>query len=324
MPLRQVVLALFVFIQGCTCSEKAPTGEMKAPGSDQPGRPLSPLPEAPSLDVDPQAMPGSGQALTVVVARPKGAIEGDVRPTITFSRPVKSLEMVEAQRAADASAPIAKIEPTLEGEWRWLGSASASVEFVPKDLVPFSTAFKVTVPKGLRALDGASLDEDVTFEFQTPVLEVQEVAPANGFQWLRADQPIMILVNQPIQDSALLNAVSISIEGEAPIRAKLLSSISIQEERREEAKKTRRPYQPMSDEDRGFRNRQMRYTLAPSKPLPLGKRVTVKFDKALRGSEGTLPGKPFEDLEYRTYGELSLLSASMSRFSRRTTQILER
>ena len=100
---------------------------------------LDPLPQPPSLNVSPEALPGAGQDLAVAAKRPPGDVPGEVRPTVTFTRPVKSLEQVEAQRAADAATPFAKIEPALKGEWRWLGSASA--EFVPEGHVPMSTTY---------------------------------------------------------------------------------------------------------------------------------------------------------------------------------------
>jgi hypothetical protein len=48
---------------------------------------------------------------SVVTARPQGEQPGEVRPTVTFSLPVKNLEMVEAQRAGDTAKTFAKIEP---------------------------------------------------------------------------------------------------------------------------------------------------------------------------------------------------------------------
>src|SRR5690242_11620129 len=145
--LRAVAVAcLFV---ACTCEKKTGSEEIK-PEAQKPPLELKPLPKPPDIAVN-QEPPPDAEALTVVAARPQGEIKGEVRPTVTFSKPVKSLAQVEEQRAADKAAPFAKIEPPLEGEWRWLGSASA--EFVPSKLVPLSNDFKVTVLKGLKALD---------------------------------------------------------------------------------------------------------------------------------------------------------------------------
>src|SRR5688500_331505 len=100
-----------------------------APAADVP-RNLEPLPAAPELNIVRE--PGDTSPLSVVAARPEGEHAGAIRPTVTLSKPIKSLAMVEQQ---DPS-PVARIEPPLEGEWRWLGSASA--EFIPKAQVPYA------------------------------------------------------------------------------------------------------------------------------------------------------------------------------------------
>src|SRR6266540_2952330 len=91
---------------------------------------LAPLPDVPPLQIAPEALPGAGGELAVVAARPQGPVAGEVRPTLTFSKPVVALGSVEQEKGL--AAPIA-IDPPLEGEWRWLGSATT--ELVPKGLV---------------------------------------------------------------------------------------------------------------------------------------------------------------------------------------------
>src|SRR5690349_19276032 len=96
-------------------------GKACAP-SPRPGAPidLAPLPEPPPLQIAPEALPGAGGELVVVAARPQGPMQGDVRPTITFSKPIVALGSVEYEKGLPT--PIT-IEPRIEGEWRWLGSA---------------------------------------------------------------------------------------------------------------------------------------------------------------------------------------------------------
>src|SRR5262249_13568826 len=119
-------------VAACTCGKKTADqtfekGQVGLPTRELP-RDLKPLPEPPPLNIPQEQLPGAGGELAVVVARPQGAAAGEIRPTVTFSKPVRTLESVSEQRAEDKAAPIARIEPSLEGEWKWLGSASA--EFV--------------------------------------------------------------------------------------------------------------------------------------------------------------------------------------------------
>ncbi len=309
---RSLPLLLAVLAAACTCGDKkTPTDGMKPPEAELP-RDLKPLPAAPDFAVTPEALPGAGQELAVVSSRPQGEQRGEVRPTVTFSRPVKSLEMVEAQRKADAEKPFATISPALEGEWRWLGSASA--EFVPRGLVPYSTTYTVTVAKGLAALDGSQLKADFTFSFSTPRLELQDVAPARGYRWVAPDSTFSLLFNQPVKDADLLQALRVTVKDEGlPWRPVIKSRVSIQEERRkaaEEAKKAGRPYDRMADEDRGWKNQQTRYVLGFEKPLPLGREITLTVDAALHGEQGplTVNLKDFP-LHFETYGPFKLSSA---------------
>ena len=295
---------------GCTCGDKGktPTDPMNPPGVD-PARKLDPLPKAPTFDVPHEQLPGAGENLTVVAARPQGDQYGEVRPTVTFSRPVQGLQEVEDTRAKDAAKPFAKIDPPLEGEWRWLGSASA--EFVPKGLVPYSSTFTVTILKGLTALDGAKLAEDYTYSFTTPRLELQDVSPARGDRWLKPDSKVTLLFNQPVNAADLEKALKLTAGGQ-PIALNVEKEISIQDERRqkiEEARKLGRSYEPMDDGERGYRNRQTRYILKPASALPLDAQLTLRIDPALHGKEGALPMTLAQDVSWRTYGPLKLESA---------------
>src|SRR5262249_39110709 len=113
---------------------------------------LEPLPEAPKIQVDRQKLPGANGELAVVAARPNEETGTDVRPTITFSKPVVSLEMLD-----DTKGPgeFVSLKPAVEGRWKWLGSAS--IEFVSTQPLPTGTHFDVVVKKGLVALDGAEM-----------------------------------------------------------------------------------------------------------------------------------------------------------------------
>ncbi len=311
MIFRRLLPLCLAFAVGCTCSDKGktPTDPMNPLGADG-TRQLQPLPAPPSLNVPPESLPGAGQALEVVAARPQGEQFGEVRPTVTFSRPVQSLETVEAQRADSAAKPFASISPALEGEWRWLGSASA--EFVPKGLVPFSSTFTVTVNAGLTALDGAKLEQPYTYTFTTPRLELQDVAPARGDRWLKPESTFTLLFNQPIVASQLEAGLKLTIGNGTVIPVKVTKEISIEDERRaqqEEAKKAGRAYEPMSDEQRGYRNRQTRYTLKPQTALPLDQALTLILDPALHGKDGPLAMTAAADVTYRTYGPLKLEGA---------------
>jgi len=271
------------------------------------GRKLEPLPAPPQISVIAERNTG---AFKVIAARPRGEVRAEVRPTITFTKPVVALGAVEAEAQR---AQVARIEPSLEGEWKWLGSAS--VEFVPKDPVPFSTAFKVTVPKGLKALDGSVLEEDFVYEFQTPTLALQSVSPAAGNRWIKPNETFRLLFNQPVKEEALAAAASFTVSGDAtPWKVKVLSHLSIAEERRQLREKALKEGKeaPLTYEDRqASKNRQVRYEIAAEKPFPLDASVKLSINPPLHGEQGPLPLAQPVELAFRTYGPLKLLSAGV-------------
>ncbi|HKD43641.1 MAG TPA: MG2 domain-containing protein [Myxococcaceae bacterium] len=295
---------------GGPCGRKASTrGHSAMPNENLP-RELKPLPDPPELRIARQTLPGA-DALSVVTVRPRGEVRGEVRPTITFSRPVKSLESLERSANDSKGDRPAEIEPNLEGDWKWLGSAS--VELVPRGPVPYSTRFRVKVLKGLKALDGSELKEDYAFEFTTPRLELQDVSPVRGYRWIKPQQTFKLLFNQPVKESDLAASAAFEVEGErAPWRARVLARTSIAEERRkseEEARKDGRLERPDSEE-RAV-NQQTRYELAADRPFPLNKSVKLKISRSVHGEQGPLAMDRDESLEWKVYGPLEISGARM-------------
>jgi uncharacterized protein YfaS (alpha-2-macroglobulin family) len=306
-----LVLATAIACSG-TCGRKASRRFHPSMPNENLPRELKPLPEPPDLRIARQTLPGA-EALAVVTARPRGDARGEVRPTITFSRPVKSLESMERPPKDSKERRPAEIEPALEGEWKWLGSAS--VEFVPKAPVPYSTRFRVRVPKGLKALDGSELKEEYAFEFSTPRPELQDVSPARGYRWIKPQQTFRLLFNQPIKDSDLAAAASFQVDGERiPWRARVLSRTSISEERRksdEQARKEGRRFERPEPEERASSNQQTRYELVADKPFPLDRSVKLTLARFLHGEQGPLTIERDESLEWKVYGPLEISGARM-------------
>lgn len=305
-------LAMILVLAAASCGScKKDKPAAPAPKADwQPDAPppplkLAPVPDAPVIDVEQQAVPGSREPLAVVAARPKGPAEGNFRPTITFSKPVMALGMVEDEASAP---PPAMIEPDIPGTWRWLGSSS--VERVPSGLVPYSTAFKVTVKRGLKALDGTQLQEDYVFEFHTPGPFVQSIQPSNRSEsersWLTPDQTFTLIMNQPVRELESHLSFEVGTKGQT-VPAQVLSEVNLAEERR--AKEPERPYARQSHEQHGVKNRQTRYTFKAKTPLPLNSDVKVILGE-VQGKEGPLADGADELTPYHTYGPLHFTNAT--------------
>ena len=253
----------------------------KQSGPAQP--PLQPLPPPPALSIAPEALPTTG--LTVVASRPHEVVGADARPTITFSRPVVALMSVEEQKAL---APPASLSPAMEGEWRWIGSAS--VEFVPRTPLPFATRFTVTVPAGLKGVDGSTLREAYSWSFDTPGPKLESATPAASWRWLKPSQDLVLVLNQPVVEPEKSISVRVGPEGTSwPVTVSTRPAPVAAEE-------VERPGKNF------FASRRTEVTVKLGKPLPLATDLEVVIAPTLRAKEGPLTLEQEARLPYRTYG----------------------
>jgi hypothetical protein len=220
-----------------------------------------------------------------VAARPHAVVGADARPTITFSRPVVALMPIEEQKAL---APPASLSPAVEGEWRWIGSAS--VEFVPKAPLPFATRFTVTVPAGLKGVDGSSLKEAYSWSFDTPGPRVESVHPGGQWRWLRPTEDIVLVFNQAVVEPEKSISLRVGREGTPwPITVSSAAAPAAPEE-------VQRPGRNLVP------SRRTTVTVKMGKPLPLATDLELVVAPTLRGKEGPLTLDQEQRIGFRTYG----------------------
>lgn len=277
---------------GIACSG----GPLESASVGDEGRILEPLPPAPVIRQEQEPLPGADGRLAVVATRPHGPVQGAVRPTLTFSKPMISLATVEEQETFPAPAAI---DPPVEGSWQWIGSAS--VEFVPAGAFPYGTAYRVTIPAGLQAVDGSRLEAAQTFEFSTPAPVVQNVQPLAGYRWLTETPRFVLLMNQQVVDlgaQAWLQAEG--SERKIPLRVVEEKRV-VEELRAAEGQRTHGRQAPGAE---GVRNEQTRYTLEPTEKLPQDTGFVLVVGEGLRGVQGPLPMGRESRFPYRTHGPM--------------------
>jgi len=247
------------------------------------GPPLQPLPPPPALSIAPEALPGAG--LTVVAARPHEVVGADARPTITFSRPVVALMSIEEQKALP---PPASLSPAVEGEWRWIGSAS--VEFVPRAPLPFATRFTVTVPAGLKGVDGSTLKEAYGWSFDTPGPRLESVNPSGQWRWVRPTEDMVLVFNQAVVEPEKSISLRVGREGTLwPITVSTAAAAPAPEE-------VERPGRTLVP------SRRTTVTVKAGKPLPLATDLELVIATTLGAKEGPLTLDQEQRIAYRTYG----------------------
>jgi uncharacterized protein YfaS (alpha-2-macroglobulin family) len=92
---------------------------------------------------------------------PTGTVDGPVKVTLSFSRP-----MVGGERIGQPEPkPPLVIDPAIAGEARWVDDRTLVLQ--PSSSLPLSTRFVARVPGATRALDKSTLGIDHRFEFST-------------------------------------------------------------------------------------------------------------------------------------------------------------
>jgi hypothetical protein len=253
----------------------------------------------------PAPPPASTEALQVVVATPTQLVRGPVRPAITFSRPVRALG-----RQGPDTAPPASIAPAVDGRWRWLGSTT--VTFEPAEPLPLATAFTVTVPAGLTALDGAQLKAPYTYSFETPALRPINGEPVNGWQtyrWASPEQVFKVVFDQAPAPGALADGVRI-VGGVRPLGVKVLGVRALAE-----APKPGGPPRPEL-----VRDRRVEVTLQSSQPLALNTAYQLVFPAGLASAAGPRTQAKRVAWGFNTYGPLKVAALECERWQQPCAQ----
>ncbi len=108
---------------------------------------------------------------------------------VFFDRPVVALSAIEQPGAAPA-----RLEPPVPGQGRWLNTSTWA--WYPAHALAGATRYVVTVPAGLRAVDGTSLPATVSLSFATVRPAVARVHPADREQYADFRAPITVRFNQ--------------------------------------------------------------------------------------------------------------------------------
>ncbi|WP_181197349.1 Ig-like domain-containing alpha-2-macroglobulin family protein [Enhygromyxa salina] len=125
---------------------------------------------------------------------------------VSFNHPMVPLASIEDLRAE--AVPM-QIEPEVEGEFRWMGTRT--VAFYPSGRLPFSTNYEITIPAGTSSTHGTELGKDVAWTISTPTLALDRSVPyANGATHVGLDQPLLLRFNQPVNASAVAEALTLA------------------------------------------------------------------------------------------------------------------
>jgi len=140
------------------------------------------------------AGPAEPQKLSIVRVTPEGSVlEENQTDTISvsFNQAIVPLTTLPED---ETEGPL-QFDPAIAGKYRWMGTSTLT--FIPDSPLPYGTSYKATVPSGLKALTGALLEKEYTWNFETLRPAYKDRSPSDS-ALLPLKGPLYILFNQPV------------------------------------------------------------------------------------------------------------------------------
>ena len=262
--------------------------------------PLEPIPpprpgetEIEPFPPPPQIVPINAVAagpLEVLRYAPQGEIPIAPFVSVTFDQPMVPLATLEELSASEV--PV-RIEPSLPGTWRWLGTRTLTFEYDSDliDRLPKATVYQVSVPAGTQSVEGSVLAEAVEWTFSTPPPKVTSTYPSDMPQPL---YPLFFVAfDQRISPAAVLETIQVKAGGQI-VSATLASETEIQAD--EQVKGLVKGAQE---------GRWLAFRLV--EPLPPDTPVTVSIGPGTPSAEGPLVTEESYSFGFHTYAPLRIV-----------------
>ncbi len=226
--------------------------------------------------------------LHITHATPQDALVGGGEAgqiVVIFDRTMAPLEPLPIED----SEPLLKIEPSFPGTYRWMGTKALT--FTPKERFPFGTTVKVTIPAGLRSLDGYALREDYAWSFETPRPFLVRSLPLHEATQIKLETPVILVFSQPVDPDKVKGFIAFagtSADGQTHAPAFALS----------------RPSAKLLGEAVLEAKPETAVLLEPGEKLRLDYTYGVELKSGLPGTEGPLGMEQNAILSFETYKTL--------------------
>lgn len=205
-----------------------------------------------------------------VTCSPTGRTHAPNHISLRFSRPMVML--------GQSDLPPVQMQPAVAGDWRW--HDQQRLIFEPASPLAHATRYRVLLPAGTPALDGASLKSDLSWEILLEGPRLVALSPGT-------DEPLGL---KPTFRACFNQAVD---------PARLLPRIILRAGRRRLALESLE------------RDLEQEIVFAPREPLPRTTRIVLELPPGLPSAEG--PEKSLESHRrvYRTYGPLKAVGRGL-------------
>lgn len=256
----------------------------------------------------------------------------DNKITVLFDRPMTSLTTLEQ---GSAQAPDIKIEPSVSGRFKWLGTNT--IAFIP-DHLKYATKYTVTIPKGTKSADGGTTEEDFVTSFSTPKPVLLQTYPYDADKFQGPQAKVQLNFNQPMNLEEVKNFVHLytfkngqypefdrggmaAVEGFVPDQwqevnfdARYIneSELKLDESGIIQPAVLSYTFEPPPKDPNLDLAEQLRNSvlLSPTNSLPFDSTFLVKIDQGFPGAEGTFTTEQKYATIFKTVGPLQVVSTA--------------
>ncbi len=227
--------------------------------------------------------------LEVLRYSPEGEVSVAPFISVTFNQPMVPLTTLGQLSAQDV--PV-KIDPPLEGTWRWLGTRTLTFEYDSTliDRLPKATEYRVSIPAGTKSTTGGTLAKAVTWSFTTPTPTVVTVYPSDIPQ--TTNPLFFIAFDQRIDPAAMLKAIHVQA-GSRNVSLKLAGADDVQADQ-----------QVSMLAKNALDGRWLAFKA--QEPLPTDTQVSVTIGPNTPSAEGPLTSGITESYSFHTYAPLRI------------------
>ncbi len=225
-------------------------------------------------------------ALQVRRVQPEGDVPLADRVSVTFSQPMIA---VTSQEEAAQTVPV-KLEPSVPGKWRWLGTQTLIFDAGSGKRLPMATSYKINIPAGTKSANGGILADARTVTFQTPTVRLLDHYP-DGNQPQGREPLIWLAFDQKVDPDAVLQTIK--------MRAGT-KKVALRRATDAEVAKAKELHW------RGNTLAERTVACKPAEPLPTGTTITVEVGPGTPSAEGNRKTDAEQNFSFQTYGPLQI------------------
>lgn len=227
------------------------------------------------------------EELKVLRVHPRGEVGNIGAITVAFNQAMIPLTGIGEERAIN---PPVRIEPKVNGNYKWLGTRLLSFE--PGGRFPYSTRYRVTIPAGVKSALGKEKATEEYFTFSTPTVKVDNYSPGR-YGHHSTLVPLAFRYNQDVDADHILS------------KSRLVSSDGERIGLRLAGRSEYRKYMKYASFIEGEKHKSRVVVMVPVKELMRNMSYTYTLEAGVQSKEGPVTTAKKWVTSFRTYGPMS-------------------